>query len=249
MCCLWVLSGPSSLASSCALVSASSPALPQHGGPACVPTLASAGWSEADDLALLVGGDDTPAPAASTAPADSAAEQHTSLRCSAAVQTAPVDEAELALDGLGGMAGYHAAVAVAAGAGSSPDSFVLAESPALFDEAVAAAEYEAVPHLRSCSTQTQPYHMPAGAPRRAGSAASGSVRPRCPPGVASAACVGVDGSLADIRAAFGSAAKPALHTRLGGRHPFGPTHLYAFRGAVFEVTRSGAIATVTLFEG
>lgn len=166
------------------------------------------------------------------------------------MQTAPVDEAELALDGLGDLPGYRSssAAAAGAGAGSSPDSFVLAESPALFDELVTAAEYEAVPHLRSCSTQTQPYHVPAGAARRPGSAASGSVRLRRPPGAASAACVGVDGSLADIRAAFGAAAKPALHTRLGGRHPFGPTHLFAFRGAVFEVTRSGAIATVTLFE-
>jgi hypothetical protein len=210
------------------------------------------GWSEAEDLNLLVGGDEPAAPAAAAAPADSAAEQ-LALQCSTAVQTAPVDEADLLLGGLGDLAGYQQSTAAAAapaeaGGGSSPDSFVLAESPALFDEGVAATEYEAVPHLRSCSTQTQPYHVPAGAARRPGSAASGSVRLRRPPAAASAACVGVDGSLADIRAAFGSAAKPALHTRLGGRHPFGPTHLYAFQGAVFEVTRSGTIATLTLFE-
>jgi hypothetical protein len=59
--------------------------------------------------------------------------------------------------------------------------------------------------------------------------------------------VGVGGSLEDVEAAFGRC-KPALHARLGGRHPFGPTHLYAYRGVVFEVLRGGAIATVTLFE-
>ena len=188
------------------------------------------GWSEGDDLALLVGGDE-PA-AAAPAPA---------LLVSAGVQTAPVAEEELA----------HAAAAAAAAAAAggplpdSPDSFVLADSHALFDEA-AAAEYEAVPGQRTSGTQTQPHLLATTAARGAA-----GIRPRrgsrVPgPGAASAA-VGVDGCLADIQAAFGGGAKPALHAQLGGC-PLGPTHLYAYRGAVFEVLRSGAIATVTLFE-
>ncbi|KAL4426708.1 hypothetical protein ABPG77_004764 [Micractinium sp. CCAP 211/92] len=223
------------------------------------------GWSEADDLALLVGeepapaaaaGQDTdvPPPLALGAPATGQQQQQQQqqqrrpLRVSMGVQTAP------AADEPAGAAGVAAA---GCSSPDSPDSFVLTDSPALFDEAAAAAEYESVPRQRSSGTQTQP-HMLAGPPLRTGSAAGAphGARGRAEhvqravdrAGDAAAAAVGVCSSLAHLQAAFGGAAKPALHTRLGGRHPFGPSHLYAYRGAVFEVLHNGFIATVTLFE-
>jgi hypothetical protein len=104
-----------------------------------------------------------------------------------------------------------------------------------------------VPRQRSSGTQTQP-HLLAARPLRAAGAGPALRRRGGTGAVAGAAGVGVDGCLADIQAAFGASSKPALHTRLGGRHPFGPTHLYAYRGVVFEVLRNGCIATVTLFE-
>lgn len=203
------------------------------------------GWSEADDLALLVGGEEAalasapagPAAGDQAQPAERQQQPGSKLRVCAGVQTAPAAEGELAAANL-------AAAAAAAADPESPDSFVMADSPALFDDSAAAAEYEAVPLQRSSGTQTQP-HLLSGAaplrgvvPRRGGGAAAAAS--------ASTAAVGVDARLPDIQAAFGAGAKPALHTR--GRHPFGASHLYAYRGAVFEVLRSGAIATVTLFE-
>lgn len=210
------------------------------------------GWSEADSLALLVGCEEAAAPAGpsgSAAAAAAAPQQQQQrqavgkLRVSTAVQTAAVAELELpAAD----PAAAAAAAAAAAFAPDSPDSFVMADSSPLFDESAAAAEYESVPHQRSSGTQTQP-HLLAGAPLRGGTVSlrhSGASAAAA--ASASSAAVGVDARLPDIQAAFGASCKPALHTR--GRHPFGPTHLYAFQGAVFEVLKSGAITTVTLFE-
>lgn len=221
------------------------------------------GWSEAEDLALLVGEEPAPAGAADRdAPPQLAAEarrappaaqhqqqqQHPprALRVSMGVQTAPAAQEQ---------AGVHDAAA-AAGSPGSPDSFVLADSPALFDEVAAAAEYESVPRQRSSGTQTQP-HMLASQPLRSASAAGsargasgGAQHTRRVVGSAAeggVAAVGVGAGLAELQAAFGAGAKPALHTRLGGRHPFGPSHLYAYRGVVFEVLHNGRIATVTLF--
>jgi hypothetical protein len=226
------------------------------------------GWSSADDLAALMAGEE-PAPATTTATttagssaaqagaisarrnqAGAAVRRTPALRgrlcVSTAVQTAPALDAEQTLAGHGSRGG-HAGADVALSP-DSPDSFVLADSPELFDESAAAAEYESVPHQRSSGTQTQP-HLLAGPPmqpgaagRRPASRGSGGT------GAGAIGAVSVDGSLADIQAAFGCGARPALQTRLGGRHPFGPTHLYAYRGVVFEVLRNGAIATVTLFQ-
>lgn len=215
------------------------------------------GWSEADDLALLVGEEPATAcgaggDAASRLPAEArggpaAGQQQLQgprpLRVSMGVQTAPADE-ELV-----------GAADAAGGSPDSPDSYVLADSPALFDDAAAAVEYENVPRQRSSGTQTQP-HMLVGQPLRSGSAAGaacgGAEHARRAAGGAAesaAATVGVGSTLADLQAAFGAGAKPALHARLGGRHPFGPSHLYAYCGVVFEVLHNGRIATVTLFEG
>ena len=212
------------------------------------------GWSEAEDLALMVG-EVAPAGAAAAAAISTGAgpdaaqggstgrsqqqqqqQPQDKLRVSTAVQTAPGADAEVAPAHLG---------ADVAPSPDSPDSFVITDSPELFDESAATAEYEAVPRQRSSGTQTQA-HLLAGAPLRS-AAAGGQLRwsGACGAGTAG---VGVDSCLADIQAAFGRGAKPAVHTRLGGRHPFGPTHLYAYRGAVFEVLRSGSVATVTLFE-
>mgnify|MGYP001810642448 CR=1 FL=1 len=220
------------------------------------------GWSVGDDQVLRVGaaaargaggGGSHRHHMAAAAAAQQAAQaqqqqqqqqaQQQARRVTTAVQTAPADDAELAA-----VAVFAASQADAGfAAPDSPDSFVFADSPALFDEST--ADYESVPLQRSSGTQTQPHLLagPAlhgttggGAPRRGGGAAATAA--------SAAAAVGVGSSVADLQAAFGSGAKPALHTRLGGRHPFGPTHLLAYRGAVFEVLHSGAIATVTLFE-
>lgn len=214
------------------------------------------GWSEADDLALLVG-DDLPAgedPAAhrqhQSSGADSPLPQRqpqrqrpapgSRLRVSTAVQTVPAPD-------------VHADVAPPRGASAdvacspdSADSYVITDSPELFDESAAAAEYEAVPRQRSSGTQTNASLLAGQPPPRPGSSLS-QLR-RGVAGSSNSLAVSVESSVSDIQATFGSGAKPALHTRLGGRHPFGPTHLYAFRGVVFEVLRSGSIATVTLFE-
>lgn len=214
------------------------------------------GWSEADDLALLVG-DDLPA---GEDPATSRQQQSgdpdplmpqrqpqrqqpapgSRLRVSTAVQTVPAPDAHA--DVAAPLEGASADVACSP---DSADSYVITDSPELFNESAAAAEYEAVPRQRSSGTQTNASLLAGQPPPRPGSSLS-QLR-RGVAGSSTSLAVSVESSVSDIQAAFGRGAKPALHTRLGGRHPYGPTHLYAYRGVVFEVLRSGSIATVTLF--
>ena len=61
----------------------------------------------------------------------------------------------------------------------------------------------------------------------------------------------------DVQAALGPNERPAVNTggpngaagHGGAAHPaaFGPTFVYAYNGAVFEVMRNGRLASVTLF--
>ena len=62
----------------------------------------------------------------------------------------------------------------------------------------------------------------------------------------------------EVQAALGPNERPAVNTggpgggdagRGGAAHPaaFGPTFVYAYNGAVFEVMRSGRLASLTLF--
>ena len=147
------------------------------------------------------------------------------------------------------------------GEGSPQRGYVLPGRPSLFDEGAAAAEYERVPQQRDCGTQT-PSHLfasPAARQRAAGGAAGGAgaagrggsgswAGAGAPQGPAGAAAVTADSSLEEVQALFGHAGGPALHNRLAGSHPFGPSFLYAYRGVVFEVLQNGLIATVTIFK-
>ncbi len=53
----------------------------------------------------------------------------------------------------------------------------------------------------------------------------------------------------EVQAALGPNERPAVNTTgHGAGNPFGlPTFVYAYNGAVFEVLRSGRLASVTLF--
>lgn len=46
---------------------------------------------------------------------------------------------------------------------------------------------------------------------------------------------------------MGSAGKPLVYSKGGNASPFGASLFYAYDGVIFEVLRSGPIATVTLF--
>jgi hypothetical protein len=65
-------------------------------------------------------------------------------------------------------------------------------------------------------------------------------------------------SLQEVQAALGPNERPAVNTgggptgdagHGGAAHPaaFGPTFVYAYNGAVFEVLRNGRLASLTLF--
>ena len=70
-------------------------------------------------------------------------------------------------------------------------------------------------------------------------------------------CVESCGFVQEVQAALGPNERPAVNTgggptgdagHGGAAHPaFGPTFVYAYNGAVFEVLRNGRLASLTLF--
>ena len=57
-----------------------------------------------------------------------------------------------------------------------------------------------------------------------------------------------DESWADVQRVMGAAGRPAVHMSGAATNPFGPTFVYGYRNVVFEVMKSGNLASVILFK-
>jgi len=61
--------------------------------------------------------------------------------------------------------------------------------------------------------------------------------------------VHADDTWADVQRVMGSSpGRPAVHMSGTATNPFGPTYVYGYRNAVFEVMRNGNLASVILFK-
>lgn len=204
------------------------------------------GWSDADELSALC-----------MQPVATPAQQEPG-RVTAAVQT-DTGDAQAASLGSADMwtsptshlshDGSHAAWSpVNEAAAGSPSSFVSIGEDHAFADGV--ADFENVPRVRTCSTQTA-QHLLAAVPQPAQAAAAAAASLSA--AAQAAACnansvVTVDGTIADLERAFGELGKPALHPRMGAGWLIGEgAKLYGFPGVVFEVQPDGSIATVTIF--
>mmetsp|Transcript_9994 Transcript_9994/g.12473 ORF Transcript_9994/g.12473 Transcript_9994/m.12473 type:complete len:203 (+) Transcript_9994:162-770(+) len=56
-----------------------------------------------------------------------------------------------------------------------------------------------------------------------------------------------DSKWEQVESIMGSGGKPMIHDSGAVANPFGATYLYAYEGCIFEIMKSGAIASLTLF--
>ena len=65
---------------------------------------------------------------------------------------------------------------------------------------------------------------------------------------AAASVLTAESSLTDVERVLGPGDKAVVHTWGPGGDPFGPTTVHGYPGIVFELTQSGCIASVTVFD-